>query len=75
MANVVCDFDMSMKEEMRLVAHSNNSILLPSPIIEFETYMDNARETNEIKNNEIPAPKRVKLDHKEVVKVSRIILI
>ena len=49
-----------MKEIRKLVAHSTSSIPLSDPIIEFENYIENVMESTEIKNNEMPTPKKVK---------------
>ena len=51
MAQALCGFDLIMTEARALVATSSDS-LIPPPITEFETYMNNVRAVNEIVENE-----------------------
>ena len=57
MAQVLCEFDLIMKEARGLVATSSDS-LIPPPIVQFEMYMDNVRAVNIIVENE---PKKGKI--------------
>ena len=55
MAQALCEFDLIIKEARGLVATSSD-VLIPNPIKEFDTYMDNVRTVTQIMENE-PAKK------------------
>ena len=51
MAQAFCEFDLIMTEARGLVATSSDS-LIPPPIVEFDSYMNNVRAITEIVENE-----------------------
>ena len=73
MAKALCDFDLIMQEIRSTVPTTKDEpSKLPAFIYEFLNYMDDVREAAEIKENEIPFVKKVKLGNKKVVRDYRI---